>query len=342
MQEILYIIIVGIIFYWILHKDLQIDRYKSILRACLYALISVCILSYTTREGLYSVFGTYKPSTSNTCLGTFKESHNTTLTCKNPVTVGGATMCECSDDMGASCTSITGCYSGNNITTFNTIWKGSQENACRWASNQCDTVKNNFNNIQQTCYAYTMDIPTYITTPSNEIDTSGSYCDTNIGNLTDATVLGVNTDFITDCNYFNTKCIDCSGSGCVQLTNDKNTTVSSLGSGSAVSFDTTDAAYMLNFVGRAGAKKKKKAKKACKKIRDKCKQYLADFNEGVQSCYGTELNMSSFLALSDTSTLQTNCSNNWSTIKGIQQYCVDASFCWNGWGDRTWKKKKKK
>ena len=277
MKEILYIIIVTCIFYWILYKDLRLNSYKSILRACLFALISLCVQTYTIQEPFYSLDISNSSATSSTDI-------------------------------------------------FNTIKKTSNTDACKWANNYCTIALTNFNNQQTNCFNNTMDLNSWTDPSSISFDASNMILNMNncVGNIGNLTADASGTTAAADCNSFNAICDSSDCIDCVTISNNPNTTYT-LGSGPVPVTGLKKNLKRLKTLNKKVNHPKKyggKKKKFCKKLKKACINRLTTFNESVPLCYGTHLNMSSYISNPVESGFYSDCSSNWSAINEYQTWCV--------------------
>ena len=320
MTDILYIIIVFVIIYYILHYDLQIHGYKAITRAILFTLLSICILTYTIIEPWYNI----KSNTLNLkpCKGTYDISLNPNEPCTKSSENAGVVYCECNTLLPDECETINGCSLVSNSDVFSDLWKQSKKDACKWASNHCILSQKMFNKKQQECYYYGMNMNTLLTTPSSELVSYNQICNNNLVN---------GSTYGNECNLFDASCSDCSNSDCIPLSKSMDQTIYSLGSGPSGEEFITDVSSNIgsfsSLVNKSTSKNKKKREKGCRNLRNKCNLYLNKFNTGISQCYQSQLNMQSFINIGGTSELQSNCSDYWAALQSFQPYCVDGSQC---------------
>lgn len=320
MNKIVYSIILFVIYHIILYYDLRIPLYKSLTRTLMFVLLVLVMHTIVTKEGFYVL-------DNNTdfpiCQGFFKQSQYSTLDCENSYVSEGNTYCDCSVLDSGQCT-ISGCNILTDTDIFTSLWKENKEDACKWASNSCSINNKMFNKTQNDCYYSGYTIEQLLYTPSYEIMQQQRNCSNNLSSV---------SSFGAECNNFDASCQSCKSSGCVSIV-DPSMDASLYymdGSGDSVQITPYDVSNNLNTLythaSRSKSNNKSKSKKGCNKLKKECSSYLSKFNKSVAKCYGTKLNMYSYINQNDLTNFDASCSNIWDALLLLQGPCLDGSTC---------------
>ena len=103
------------------------------------------------------------------------------------------------------------------------------------------------------------------------------------------------------------------------------------GSNHSVEITPYDVSNNLNtlytYASRSKSNNKSKSKKGCNKLKKECSSYLSKFNKSVAKCYGTKLNMNSYINQNDLTDFDASCSSIWKALTMLQGPCLEGRAC---------------